>query len=383
MLQREQEARSAAEEANRAKDEFLAMLGHELRNPLSPILTSLNLMQMRGSDSFRRERDIIERQVHHLVNLVDDLLDVSRITRGKIQLKLEPLELSTVVLKAIEMASPIIEQRMHHLTAVVPPVGLQIEADPMRLSQVICNLLTNAAKYTEPGGNISIRADRDDGYIALRVRDNGIGISSALLPRVFELFSQGTRALDRAQGGLGIGLTIVKSLVELHGGSVHAYSEGIGKGSEFVIRLPAEPTQGASRATVATPRRAELIDHLGTPRRILIVDDNQDAAEVLGDALQEAGYSTHVAFDAPATLEMVGAFSPDIMLIDIGLPVMDGYELARRLRANPALASVRLIAITGYGQESDRQRALEAGFDDHLVKPIDLDRLQAMLRQHA
>ncbi len=381
LLQREQQARAAAEEADRAKDEFLAMLGHELRNPLSPILTSLNLMQMRGSDSFRREREIIERQVHHLVNLVDDLLDVSRITRGKIQLKLEPIELITVVVKAIEMASPIIEQRMHHLIAIVPPVGLQLRADPMRLSQVICNLLTNAAKYTEPGGNIWIRADREDGQIVLRVRDNGIGIAPAMLPRVFDLFSQGARALDRAQGGLGIGLTIVKSLVELHGGSVHARSEGVGKGSEFEIRLPAaEPTETAARAS-ATAAGPVAVDHSMTRTRILIVDDNQDAAEILSEALRETGYQTRVAFDAPSALETVGAFNPDIVLIDIGLPAMDGYELARRLRANPELTSVRLIAVTGYGQESDRRRALEAGFDDHLVKPIDLDRLHAMLRE--
>ncbi len=379
LLQREQEARAAAEEANRAKDEFLAMLGHELRNPLSPILTSLNLMQMRGSDSFRRERDIIARQVHHLVQLVDDLLDVSRITRGKIQLKLEPIELITVVVKAIEMASPIIEQRMHHLIAVVPSVGLKLAADPTRLAQVICNLLTNAAKYTEPGGNIWIRAEREDGRIALRVRDNGMGILPAMLPRVFGLFSQGTRTLDRAQGGLGIGLTIVKSLVELHGGAVEAHSEGVGRGSEFVIRLPAvDDTVDADHGTVASAESG-AIDRSMPRAKIFVVDDNQDAAEILAEALEESGYLTRVAFDAPSALEAVGAFNPDVMLIDIGLPVMDGYELARRLRANPQLASARLIAVTGYGQESDRRRALEAGFNEHLVKPIDLERLQEML----
>jgi signal transduction histidine kinase len=383
LLQREQEARTAAEEANRAKDEFIAMLGHELRNPLSPILTSLNLMQMRGSDSFRRERDIIERQVHHLVRLVDDLLDVSRITRGKIQLKLEPIELISVVVKAIEMASPIIEQRMHHLVADVAPVGLLLEADPTRLAQVISNLLTNAAKYTEPGGNIWIRAERAEGEIVLRVRDNGIGIAPNMLPRVFDLFSQGARSLDRAQGGLGIGLTIVKSLVDLHGGSAEAHSEGMGAGSEFVIRLPvAQPARSAERKTAGKGPKSKA-GHLSmTRKRILIVDDNRDAAEILAEALEGSGYTTRVAFDGPSTLGLVDAFDPDLMLVDIGLPVMDGYELARQLRAKPALAHARLIAVTGYGQESDRRRALEAGFDEHLVKPIDLERLETMLRAH-
>jgi signal transduction histidine kinase len=380
LIAREQEAKRQAEQANRAKDEFLAMLGHELRNPLSPILTSLNLMQMRDSDSFRRERDIIERQVRHLARLIDDLLDVSRITRGKIQLKPEPLELITVVVKAIEMASPIIEQQMHHLIATVPNSGLKLEADPTRLSQVISNLLTNAAKYTDRGGKIWIRASREDRHIVLRVRDDGIGMSPEMLPRVFDLFSQGGRGLDRAQGGLGIGLAIVKSLVELHGGSVSAHSEGIGKGSEFVVILPAAVAGQAtsprlSATTLSGPQAAaDTTSH----RKVLIVDDNQDGAETLAEALGDLNFLTRIAFDGPSALELVGAFKPDVMLIDVGLPVMDGYELVRRLRAS-GLSSVRLIAVTGYGQESDRRRALEAGFDEHLVKPVDLGRLQSML----
>jgi signal transduction histidine kinase len=382
LIAREQEARQLAEEANRAKDEFLAMLGHELRNPLSPILTSLNLIQMQDSNSFRRERDIIERQVRHLANLIDDLLDVSRITRGKIQLKLEPLELITVVVKAIEMASPIIEQQMHHLIATVPNTGLRLEGDPTRLSQVISNLLTNAAKYTDRGGKIWIRASREDSQIVLRVRDDGIGISPEMLPQVFDLFSQGRRGSDRAQGGLGIGLAIVKSLVELHGGTVSAHSEGIGKGSEFVIRLPSAPEGHAtaprlSATTVSEPRA--VTDSMSSRRKVLIVDDNQDAAETLAEALAELGFLTQTAFDGPSALELVGAFRPDVMLIDVGLPVMDGYELVRRLRADARLASVRLIAVTGYGQESDRRRAFEAGFDEHLVKPVDLARLESVI----
>jgi len=382
LIAREQEARQLAEEANRAKDEFLAMLGHELRNPLSPILTSLNLIQMQDSNSFRRERDIIERQVRHLANLIDDLLDVSRITRGKIQLKLEPLELITVVVKAIEMASPIIEQQMHHLIATVPNTGLRLEGDPTRLSQVISNLLTNAAKYTDRGGKIWIRASREDSQIVLRVRDDGIGISPEMLPQVFDLFSQGRRGSDRAQGGLGIGLAIVKSLVELHGGTVSAHSEGIGKGSEFVIRLPSAPEGHAtaprlSATTVSEPRA--VTDSMSSRRKVLIVDDNQDAAETLAEALAELGFLTQTAFDGSSALKLVGAFRPDIMLIDVGLPVMDGYELVGRLRADARLASVRLIAVTGYGQESDRRRAFEAGFDEHLVKPVDLARLHSLL----
>jgi signal transduction histidine kinase len=382
LIAREQEAKRLAEQANRAKDEFLAMLGHELRNPLSPILTSLNLMQMRDSDSFRRERDIIERQVRHLANLIDDLLDVSRITRRKIQLKLEPLELITVVVKAIEMASPIIEQQMHHLVATVPNTGLKLEGDSTRLSQVISNLLTNAAKYTDRGGKIWIRASREDRQIVLRVRDDGIGISPEMLPQVFDLFSQGGRGLDRAQGGLGIGLAIVKSLVELHGGSVSAHSEGIGKGSEFVVMLPAAAEGEATAPRLSAPIVSEpqaVANTTTSRRRILIVDDNEDGAEILAEALGELGFLTHTAFDGPSALELVGAFKPDFMLIDVGLPVMDGYELVRRLRADAGLASIRLIAVTGYGQESDRRRALEAGFDEHLVKPVDLDRLQSML----
>jgi CheY-like chemotaxis protein len=335
----------------------------------------------RHTDSFRRERDIIERQVRHLANLIDDLLDVSRITRRKIQLKLEPLELKTVVVKAIEMASPIIEQQMQHLVVTVPNTGLRLEGDPTRLSQVISNLLTNAAKYTDPAGKIWIRASREDRHIVLRVRDDGIGISPEMLPDVFDLFSQSGRGLDRAQGGLGIGLAIVKSLVELHGGSVSAHSEGIGKGSEFEVILPAAEdghatTHPLSATTVTEP---QLVVDTTPRRRILIVDDNQEGAEILAEALGELGFLTHTAFDGPSALELLGAFKPDVMLIDVGLPVMDGYELVRRLRADAGLASIRLVAVTGYGQESDRRRALEAGFDQHLVKPVDLDRLQSML----
>ncbi len=362
LLEREHEARAAAEAANRAKDEFLAMLGHELRNPLSPILTSLNLMRMRSDDRFRRERDIIERQVRHLEHLVDDLLDVSRITRGKIQLKFETVELLSVVIKAIEMASPIIEQRMHHLSALVAPTGLQVQADPSRLAQVICNLLTNAAKYTEPGGHIWISAERDQSSLTLRVRDNGMGILPTMLPRVFDLFSQGTRALDRAQGGLGIGLTIVKSLVDLHGGTVEAHSGGLGQGSEFVVHLPAADPTSAAPAIAATvtgmggggSSRARRVAHEDFYRRRQS-GCGRDRGRGAGrnPATPPASLSTHLPRSPRWSV-----FKPDVMLIDIVMTVMDGYELARRLRAMPELAqTARLIAVTGYGRESDRRRA--------------------------
>ncbi|HEY6395464.1 MAG TPA: ATP-binding protein, partial [Candidatus Binataceae bacterium] len=278
------------------------------------------------------------------------------------------------------LASPIIEQRSHHLELSVPTADLLLEADPIRLSQVITNLLTNAARYTEPGGRIWVSAAREDGEIILRVRDNGIGITSELLPRIFDLFSQGTRGFDRSQGGLGLGLTIVKSLVAVHGGSVRAESQGIGKGSQFEIRLPAiEAAQ--SRVAPSCERRLSAARRAPLSTRVLIVDDNEDAATTLSEMLDEIGYSTRVSFDARSALQIVSEFVPDIMLVDIGLPVMDGYQLARQLRQMPELISVRLLALTGYGQESDRQRALRSGFDDHLVKPIDMEALLSILRE--
>ncbi|HEX4963959.1 MAG TPA: ATP-binding protein [Thermoanaerobaculia bacterium] len=370
--------REAAESANRAKDEFLAMLGHELRNPLSPILTALQLMKLQGPEGSERARSIIERQVNHLTRLVDDLLDVSRITRGKVELRTEVVEMAEVVAKAIEMASPLLEQRSHTLTVDVPTRGLLVDGDPMRLSQVVSNLLTNAAKYTPPGGHVTVRAEPDGGEVVLRVRDTGMGIAPEVLPRVFDLFVQERQAIDRSQGGLGLGLTIVRNLVERHGGSVLARSEGLGRGSEIVVRLP--------RAA----RSLELDDPLAAPAsvseakagrdgapRILVVDDNEDAAEMLVEALTRKGYETRVAYDAPAALRLAAAFSPDVAFLDIGLPVMDGYELASHLRNIPGLSGLRLIAVTGYGQESDLRKTREAGFHHHLVKPVDVADIEA------
>jgi signal transduction histidine kinase/ActR/RegA family two-component response regulator len=384
LLVREREARAEAEVANRSKDEFLAMLGHELRNPLAPIVTALQLMRLRGDESLLQERTMIERQVHHLIRLVDDLLDVSRITRGKIELKRERIEIAEVVAKAIEMASPLIEQRQHTLRVEVPRHGLAVEADAVRMAQVVANLLNNAAKYTEPHGLLTLAAERKGDLLVLRVRDTGIGLSPEMLPRVFDLFVQEHQALDRAQGGLGLGLSIVRVLVELHGGTVEAHSAGHGRGSEFVVRLPAIPAaeetetaEGAEPRAAAAPR--EAAPAAGGGLRILIVDDNADAAELLATSVERMGHRAEVAHDGPQGLAAAARFRPEVALLDIGLPVMDGYELAAHLRALPGLAGLRLIAVSGYSQETDLEHAAAAGFESYLVKPIRLERLAEVL----
>ncbi len=364
-------ARQAAEDASRAKDEFLAMLGHELRNPLAPILTALQLLRLRGVQAGERERTIIERQVRHLVGLVDDLLDVSRITRGKVRLDRRPTELTEVIAKAIELTSPLLEQHRHRLDVEVPRHGLGVSADPDRLAQVIGNLLTNAAKYTAPGGRILISAATEGPVVVLSVRDTGIGIDQEMLPRIFDLFTQDRQAIDRAQGGLGLGLAIVRSLVELHEGSVTALSDGPGRGSEFVVRLPKVDVPSPGPEAVA-PHQAEAP---GRGRRVLVVDDNADAAMLLADALAERGYRTATAHDGPDALSLAARFRPHVALLDIGLPVMDGFELARQFRATADLQTTRLVAVTGYGQERDRLASTAAGFDAHLVKPVDLERV--------
>jgi PAS domain S-box-containing protein len=375
-----QASEAKAEAANRAKDEFLAVLGHELRNPLAPILTALQIMRLRDRDSGAKERAIIERQAQHLVRLVDDLLDVSRITRGKIELKTERVELGDIVARAIEMTSPVLEQRQHHLAVHVPARGLAVDGDPDRLAQVVSNLLANAAKYTERGGRITVSAERRGDGIAIRVKDTGIGIAPEMLPRVFDMFVQEQQALDRSRGGLGLGLTIVRSLVAMHGGTVEVHSEGRNRGSEFVVALPAavvRPPAGASEA--AAPNGAWRGP--GSGHRILVVDDNEDAAELLASALEIMGYTTRVAHDGPEALKAATEFDPDVALVDIGLPVMDGYELARRLHDDPGLRRVPLVAVTGYGQPSDRRRSEAAGFDAHLVKPVDIERVDSLIRQ--
>jgi signal transduction histidine kinase len=356
-------------EAVRARDEFLAMLGHELRNPLAPILTALELVKMRGDDPARREHQVIERQARHLVRLVDDLLDVSRVTRGKITLRRAPVELGAVVAKAIETASPLIEQRRHHLRVDVAPAGLPIFADEARLVQVVSNLLANAAKYTDPGGEIRVEARRRGAEIALSVADTGAGIPPELLPVLFDAFVQGSRTMDRHAGGLGLGLAIARSLTALHGGTIEARSGGPGRGSEFVIRLPAHDEVPAS---APEPRAASRPDV--RPARVLLVDDNQDAAAMLADALAAHGFVVRVATDPLEARASLGSFHAEAVVLDIGLPVIDGYELATRIRRRHG-PSLRLVALTGYGQSVDRRRSREAGFDAHLVKPVDLPEL--------
>jgi signal transduction histidine kinase/DNA-binding response OmpR family regulator len=370
-------ARSAAEAAGRAKDEFLAMLGHELRNPLSPILTALQLLRLRGVTGVERERTIIERQVRHMVALVDDLLDVSKIARGTVQLKREPVDLADVVAKAIEMTSPAIDERRHVLTVEMPR-GLSVDGDPARLAQVVANLLSNAAKYTDPGGAIGVSGVEEGTDVVLRVRDDGTGIEPEMLPRIFDPFSQERQAMDRSQGGLGLGLAIVRSLVQAHGGTVSASSAGKGRGAELTVRLPrAEQRQeepgGARAASPAALAR-------GPGLRVLVVDDNADAADMLADLLSALGHVAAVAFDGPHALETARTFRPDVVLLDLGLPVMDGFEVIERLRADPLLAGARVVAISGYGQQPDRERTRAAGFAAHLVKPIDLDALRGWLR---
>ncbi len=371
--------RETAESANRAKDEFIAMLGHELRNPLSPIVTALQLIKLQRYEHSELAYTIIERQVSHLTRLVDDLLDVARIARGKVELKLETIDLAEVVAKAIEMAGPLLEQQKHVLTVEVPKRGLAVNGDAIRLSQVVSNLLTNAAKYTPSGGGrITVVAERIGDAVVLRVKDTGIGIAPEILPRIFELFIQDRQASDRSLGGLGIGLTIVRNLVEGHGGTVSAQSAGPGRGSEFEIRLPAAPpaavgpTVEADSPPVAPARNSRL--------RILVVDDNVDGAVVLARTLTLKGHSTVIAHDALSALALAVEWLPDVAVVDIGLPVMDGYELAMRLRQIPQLASLHLVALTGYGQESDRRKSREAGFGEHLVKPVDLEELESALK---
>lgn len=360
--------------ASRAKDEFLAMLGHELRNPLSPIVTALQLMRMRSEASTSHEQGIIQRQVDHLVRLVDDLLDISRITRGKIELKKTTVRVADVLTNAVEMASFLLEQRSHQLSVDMQP-ELVWEVDATRLAQVVANLLTNAARYTPVGGRIRLAArGEENGMIAVSVSDNGIGIAKDMLPRVFGLFFQGKRNLDRAEGGLGIGLALVKNLVEMHGGCVSAASAGPGLGSEFTIRVP-----GSARARRDIEgedderARAGGLERTPTPamRRVLLVDDNVDGVQALAELLKTYGHHVEAVCDPVAALQIVRRFEPEIAVIDIGLPVMDGYELVGRLRTALAGRACLFVALTGYGQDADRNRSRASGFDHHFVKPLD------------
>jgi len=358
--------------ADRRKNEFLAMLGHELRNPLAPIVTALHLLRHKSGGTLEREIAVIDRQSQLLTRLVDDLLDVSRISRGKIELTLATLKISEVLSRAMELAHPLLEARGQRLETRLD-AGLWVEGDSLRLAQVVANLLTNAAKYSPHGNAIALAAAREGDEVVIRVSDTGQGIAPELLPFVFELFVQGDRSLDRSQGGLGIGLTLVRELVALHGGSAQAKSGGVGKGAEVTVRLPAKKPPETPIVSRPPPRRGQA------RKRILVVDDNADAAELLAEALADCGHEVSTAQDGLAALAMAEKVNPEVILLDIGLPGMDGFEVARTLRNQPAFARTRLIALTGYGQDSDRAKAMAAGFDLHLVKPIDLDTLLAAL----
>jgi signal transduction histidine kinase len=382
-LQREVAERTRAEqalqEADRNKDEFLAMLAHELRNPLAPILNALQLIRMKPSASQSQwAQDVIQRQLASLTRLVDDLLDVSRITRGKITLTRQPLALATLITRAVETVEPLIKTREHQLMLRIPPEVLRVDGDPTRLTQALGNVLGNAAKYTDRGGRIDLICARQGSDVEIRVRDTGIGIPAELLPRIFDLFTQLDRRSDDSVGGLGIGLALVRRLLEMHGGSVTAQSNGEGTGSEFVIRLPllAEAASG-----VEDPLVAQACDTLSIPRRILLADDNADALESLAMVLRLRGHQVFSAPNGAVALETAARHVPEVALLDIGMPLIDGYEVARRIRAQTWGKGVKLVALTGWGQESDRLRSQEAGFDTHLVKPLDLDKLTALLAQ--
>ena len=372
-----EESREALQQANRNKDEFLATLAHELRNPLAPIRNSLNILQLAGagSGSVKRVHELIERQVNHMVRLVDDLMEVSRITRGKIELRKEQFELASVIHSAIETSKPLIEAAHHELSVELPAEPIVLHADPVRVAQVIANLLNNAAKYTPDRGKIWLTARRDESEVALSVRDNGAGISADVLPKVFDMFAQGEHTYSRAQGGLGIGLTLVRSLVNMHGGRVEARSDGPGRGSEFIVRLPLVTARAVAREADRPHKGRSAV----AERRILVVDDNRDAAESLGMLLKYLGADVHTANDGPDALEALRNYRPSIMLLDIGMPGMDGFEVARRVRREPSGGDVTLIALTGWGQEEDRRRSKEAGFDHHLIKPVDLGALEQVL----
>jgi PAS domain S-box-containing protein len=369
-------ARKAAEQANRTKDEFLAMLGHELRNPLAPIVSAIQLLKLRGDKRSAREHEVIERQVNQMIRLVDDLLDVSRISRGKIELKRAAIDLRDALAKASEIAIPLFERKSQAFEVRVPSYPLVVQGDDARLTQVFANLLNNASKYTDDGGRIVLAVRHDRTHIVVEVQDNGIGIDSKLLPRVFELFVQGYQDADRAEGGLGIGLTLVRSLVEMHGGEVVARSGGLGEGSTFVVRLPAveQPAEAEPAPHVAAAVAAIAV---GSQRQILLVDDNEDARMLLAEVLATFGHRVESAADGPAALALLDRFEPDVAILDIGLPGMDGYELAARIRGLPAHKRVRLLALTGYGRPDDSRSTRDAGFDVHLVKPIDVQRLLA------
>ncbi len=374
-------AEEALREADRRKDEFLAVLAHELRNPLAPIRYAVAMARKGGRPETERLRAqaIIERQVEHMGRLLDDLLDVSRITRGTLILRRSTVDLAAVVAAAQESARPLIEARSHTLAVHLPAETLRLVADPMRLAQVLANLLVNAAKYTDPGGRIELEARRKGGELIIAVRDNGMGISAEMMPRVFTLFAQASPALERSEGGLGIGLALVRGLLELHGGSVSAHSGGLGQGSEFLVRLPiGNPGDAAGVYETSVPARAAA-----KPLRVLVADDNRDSAETCAALLEASGHEVSVAHTGREAFDLACRLEPDVLLLDIGMPELNGYQLAQRIRGTSWGRRAMLIAITGWGQDQDKRRARAAGFDQHLTKPIDPSGLEALLHNGA
>lgn len=367
------------EEEGRHTHEFIAMLAHELRNPLAPIRNATSIMGLRPVSASQLAwcREIIERQVVHLTRLVEDLLDISRITTGKIKLDREPLDIGVALVHAIESCRAILDAKRHSLDVKLAPETMRVHGDMTRLSQVIVNLLNNAAKYTPEGGRIQVTAEPDGEHVVIRVRDNGIGIPAHLLDKAFDLFVQGERALDRAEGGLGIGLTLVRRVVSMHGGKVAAASEGAGRGSELTVRLPRLREKPQTNAnTVAQDPKSPLN---GKSRRVLVVDDSRDSAESMALLLRLSGHEADTAHDGPSALSHAQRLRPEVILLDIGLPGMNGYDVAKQIRASPGLEHVRLVAMTGYGQEEDQRRSIEAGFDVHLVKPLAIDDVAAVV----
>ena len=371
------EAEAALKEADRRKDEFLATLAHELRNPLAPVRNAVEVLRMKGPDipELHWARDIIDRQTQAMTRLIDDLMDISRINQGKIELKREQIQLAKIVQGAVETSRPLIEEMGHTLTVTLPPVRVIVDADLTRLAQVFLNLLNNAAKYTERGGRIDLRADLQGSDVVVSVADTGIGIPADKLPTLFEMFSQVEVALSRSQGGLGIGLCLVKRLVEMHSGSVEAKSGGPGQGSEFVVRLPIVVEQTYPRQASDDGDKAQPTSDL----RILVVDDNRDAAESLAMLLKMMGNNIHTAYDGEEAVAAAGKFRPHVVLCDIGLPKLNGYEACRQMKAQAWEKKMILIAVTGWGQDDDRRKSQEAGFDHHMVKPVDPQALMKLL----
>jgi signal transduction histidine kinase len=376
---RVRERTEALELADRRKDEFLAALAHELRNPLAPIRAAVEFMRLKGAadPTLDRARGVVNRQVEHMTRLIDDLLDVSRITRDQLVLRTARVSLDDIVAAAVETSRPFIDQRGHVLSLDLPAEPVWLEADPARLSQVLSNLLTNAAKYTPPAGQLTVAAAVSEATVDLRVIDSGIGIAPDMLPRIFDMFMQVHRSRDRSADGLGIGLTLARRLVEMHGGSIQVRSEGVGRGTEFIISLPIIARRPPAR--VARPDAGHELAPFDRALRVLVVDDNQDAAEMLVAMLSAWGQETAIAFDGLAALDVGGAFRPDVVLLDIGMPAMDGYETAQRMRQRPWGEKAMIAAVTGWGQQADRDRSQAAGFDRHLVKPVAPPALKALL----